>query len=829
MIKPVSEPFKTMKKFLSLAVYLVCVFVLSLSLSLSSLRAANGVWLNTGTTSGNWSETTNWVGGTVPGSTTCGTDASAAVFDTAVGTYGTSGSPILIDSATQNLRTLYFADSAGNYTIGTTGGNALRLNGGWSTHIQMNATLAANTTITINAPLVITEGVGAYGVIQNNGPASSKMVIGGGISGGGSSTYLRLSGLNYTVNTITGVISDGAGSLRVEQASSQANWELLGANTYSGNTTILGGSVLINSAASLGDGSVTNNIAMSSGSLVSIGGDYDLGVNRTVTLISTGYSGGFAALAGNLTVSGAITGTGTGTLGIGGTGANGNVTLSGAISGASLRLSKSHLDSGTLVLSGANSYGGNTTIGNGMIKITAANNLGNGNAGNDIFMIGGILHTTGTFDLGANRTIRTGGYTRVLSDSGTLTLSGGVTGYGNNFELQGAGDFIVSGAIAHSGNFIKSGTGIVRLTTANTYGGKTNVTAGILRLDHANALPGGIGATGGTSNLTVSGGAIIGLGAGDFSRAIGGGADQISMSSGGFAAYGANRKVNLGGAGATLTWGDSGFTANNTALVLGAADADGTLTWENPISFRASGAWERTILVNNGSAAVDAIITGALQGGGTNSLNKTGTGTLVLAASNTYTGQTKVTAGTLLVNGSLVAASAVTVGSSATLGGNGIINGAVTVQAGGTLAPGNSPGLLTVGSLTLEADSLTSFEINGTGRGTTFDAVDILTGGALQFGGNFSMAFGGALSNGILDLFSFDTVSTGNFTSVTSTGTYAGTWSKSGDDWSLTSGGKTLTFSELTGDLGVIPEPAAWTLLVLAAVLGLRRNPRQQS
>ena len=823
MFKSRLEPNKTMKKFFSLAVCLLSVF----ALSLPSLRAANGTWLNNGTTSGNWSETTNWVGGTVPGSTSCSTDDSVAVFDTAVGTYGTTGSPILIDSATQNLRTLFFADAAGNYTIGTTGGNAIHFSGSeqWSkNHIVMNGTLTANTTITINAPLVITT-ISGYAAIANYGPASSKMVIGGGISGGGSSTWLRLTGVNNTVNTITGVISDGAGPLRVEKAGSSTTWELLGTNTYNGSTTIGGGTLRINSAASLGNGSVTNNITMSSGSVVSMGGDIDLGVNRTVTLAN---SGGFGAIAGNLTVSGAITGTGTGSLGIGGTGANGNVTLSGAISGASLSLSKGN-DSGTLVLSGANSYGGNTTIVNGMIKITAANNLGNGNVGNDIFMSGGILHTTGTFDLGANRTIRTGGYTRVLSDSGTLTLSGGVTGSANFFELQGAGDFIVSGAIANLGNFTKSGTGIVRLTTANTYGGKTNITAGILRLDHANALPGGIGATGGTSNLTVTGGAIIGLGAGDFSRAIGSGADQILMTNGGFAAYGAGRQVNLGGAGATLTWGIGGFTANGTALVLGADDADGTLTWVNPISFGASGAWERTILVNNGSAAVDAIITGALQGGGTNYLTKTGAGTLVLAASNTYAGKTQVTAGTLLVNGSLAATSAVTVGTGATLGGNGVINGAVTVQAGGALAPGNSPGLLTVGSLTLEADSLTSFEINGTGRGTTFDAVDILTGGALQFGGNFSMAFGGALSNGTLDLFSFDTVSTGNFTSVTSTGTYAGTWSKSGDDWSLTSGGKTLTFSELTGDLGVIPEPAAWTLLVLAAALGLRRNPRQQS
>src|ERR1051325_8504472 len=60
-------------------------------------------------------------------------------------------------------------------------------------------------------------------------------------------------------------------------------------------------------------------------------------------------------------------------------------------------------------------------------------------------------------------------------------------------------------------------------------------------------------------------------------------------------------------------------------------------------------------------------------------LIKAGTGTLTLAAANTYTNTTSVNGGTLLVNGS-IGAGAVTVAGSATLGGDGVVRGAVTVQ-----------------------------------------------------------------------------------------------------------------------------------------------------
>jgi autotransporter-associated beta strand protein len=74
-------------------------------------------------------------------------------------------------------------------------------------------------------------------------------------------------------------------------------------------------------------------------------------------------------------------------------------------------------------------------------------------------------------------------------------------------------------------------------------------------------------------------------------------------------------------------------------------------------------------------------------------LTKAGTGTFRLARDNNYTGDTSVLSGTLLVDGS-IANSASDVKSGATLGGTGT-TGTVTVQSGGTLAPGDGPAFST--------------------------------------------------------------------------------------------------------------------------------------
>lgn len=141
---------------------------------------------------------------------------------------------------------------------------------------------------------------------------------------------------------------------------------------------------------------------------------------------------------------------------------------------------------------------------------------------------------------------------------------------------------------------------------------------------------------------------------------------------------------------------------------------------------------------------------------------KDGAGTLVLAAKNTYTGQTHVTGGGLDVTGAL-AAGGVDI-NNATLSGTGVINGPVVVGSGGVLSLGNSLGPLTIrNSLVL------------LGGSTTFVAVNASSAGPAAVQGLTSVTYGGALmvSNlaGLLSLgqsFSIfgSAPASGNFSSI---------------------------------------------------------------
>jgi autotransporter-associated beta strand protein len=243
--------------------------------------------------------------------------------------------------------------------------------------------------------------------------------------------------------------------------------------------------------------------------------------------------------------------------------------------------------------------------------------------------------------------------------------------------VSGVGTVTLSGAISNTGGngLAKSGAGTLILSTAQTYTGVTTINDGVLRLGNATSLPGGINATGGSSGLTLNGG-VVGLGQGNFLRALGTGSDQVQWTgSGGFAAYGGVRTVNLGNAAGTVTWASGSFVPNGSSLILSAADSDNTLAWANPIDFNGA---TRTIQVNNGSAATDATIAVALTNGG---LNKSGEGTLAINSAQAYAGGTTVSAGTL------------TMGNASALGST---SGQLTIN-GGTLNMASYD--LTVGNL----------------------------------------------------------------------------------------------------------------------------------
>ena len=314
----------------------------------------------------------------------------------------------------------------------------------------------------------------------------------------------------------------------------------------------------------------------------------------------------------------------------------------------------------------------------------------------------------------------------------------------NNFTVAGSGNTSFLERIFQTSTNAQgitiSSTGLTTFSGSNSYSGLTTINSGAtLKLDNANALPSG--------PLTLNG--VLGLGTGNTSltRATGTGAGQLSWNSGGFAAYGSDATVNIGGANAQIT-----ATATS---VWSAATADRTVELVNPYSL-ATGA--KMVTVNNGSADVDARFSGIVSGS-SGTYTKNGAGTLEFTAANTYSGTVAITAGQLRFSGagslSGTTGSVVVNGSDSelkwnssaaltrqltmtqgTLSGTGTISatGGVSIGTNAVLSPGNSPGTqaFTTG-LTLAPGGTYVWEVNsGTGTtGTNWDLINV-TGGGLN-------------------------------------------------------------------------------------------------
>jgi len=193
----------------------------------------------------------------------------------------------------------------------------------------------------------------------------------------------------------------------------------------------------------------------------------------------------------------------------------------------------------------------------------------------------------------------------------------------------------------------------------------------------------------GSMLLVLAGGGVIEAVNGNITRNLGNPDGTTNASGqiiwrgdGGFSAFGGNREVNLI-SGGQLTWGSGGFVPDGNALLLSSQYADSRIDFQNPLDL---GPLQRVVQVANGTAAVDARLSGILSGGLTGGLVKEGLGTLELTADNTYGGETWVRAGTLLINGSTAAASAVSVAANAIIGGSGTINGDLTLASGALFA-----------------------------------------------------------------------------------------------------------------------------------------------
>jgi hypothetical protein len=190
----------------------------------------------------------------------------------------------------------------------------------------------------------------------------------------------------------------------------------------------------------------------------------------------------------------------------------------------------------------------------------------------------------------------------------------------------------------------------------------------------------------------------------------------------------------------------------------------------------------------------------------------------------------------LLVNGQL-GNTAVAVNASGLLRGSGTILGGVTVASSGTLSPGNSPGVLTVGSLSLSDGSTTLMEIDNT---SLYDQIVGVGSASLTYGGNLDLVMSGSYANGTtFNLFSNFSTKTLDFAAVglhatgdeydglTFTGT-DGVWTST---W--TTNQQRLVFSTTTGNLVVVPEPSTVAMALAGLACGgwqmMRRRRLRQA
>ncbi len=467
----------------------------------------------------------------------------------------------------------------------------------------------------------------------------------------------------------------------------------------------------------------------------------DLTLSGGATAITASNASNAMVISINITFSTAaptITSTSGGTLTLSGTVANGGflltiagdgvITISGVLSGTGALYINTILDNVT-ILSGTNTFTGNVTINVGGIRISSASGLGAGAktitmtngassslrldaSGGDITLpntlsfnisaasgtYGGIINEAGNSIIQSDMSVPTGGGgVRLMSSVGTISASGTYTptAAGRVLALYGASNGTFSGTWLDAGytttELNKFDAGTWTLTnTGNSYAGRTYIQVGTLKLGAAGVIP---------DLSTVTG-------AGTFDM------NGYSETVGSMARTGITDIVSAGGT-STLTCGGDNTSTTNSGVI---KNTTGTLSLtkvgSGTLTLSGTNTYAGTTTISAGTIAVGAGgTTGAIAGNITNNsalqFNRTnsytysgtisgsgtvlqaGSGTTTFSGSNSYTGTTTISAGTLQ------------------LGAAGVIsNSSNVVLNGGYLSTGSGAGYSeTVGTLTLTANS----------------------------------------------------------------------------------------------------------------------------
>ena len=218
--------------------------------------------------------------------------------------------------------------------------------------------------------------------------------------------------------------------------------------------------------------------------------------------------------------------------------------------------------------------------------------------------------------------VLTGNATISSSGSSGLTLTGGITGMGYTLTIDGANATTISSSginTSTTGALIKSGSGTLTITASCDYTGETTISEGVVNIQHATAL----GTT--ASGTTVASGAVL-----QIQGEITVGAEALTLNNDGISSTGSLRSI-IG----NNTYGGNIILSGNNVRInsdLNTLTLSGTIT-NSTLNLTIGGA---------GSVTANGVI-----GNGAGDLTYDGSGTLVLGATNTYTGITTISSGTV--------------------------------------------------------------------------------------------------------------------------------------------------------------------------------------
>jgi len=604
------------------------------------------------------------------------------------------------------------AQATVNFNSLANGGSASSFGAGANTVPVIVGNSGSAAAATYTGPAASTDrpwtvnGAATGNTINNNGSgAVSFNNTGSALGGTAGNRTLTLQG-SYTAsaNTFAELLSDMTGGFTTTMKIGGNTWNITGANTHSGGTTLNSGGVMnIGNASALGSGpftqaangffdnttggdiTVANAFTLSGGSPSYLGSANNMTLNGPVTL--SGANRTITVTAKTLTLGGQITGAftltkaGAGTLTLNNSGSadthNGTLVNAGTLDlgGASQALGAVTFSGASTTQNGtinAASYSG--TLGSGIATVSA--NL----AGSGVALShsgSGTLALFGLNTYSGGTTISGSGTLMITNDAALGNASGGLTFSGNGILAATNNAAPVTNAVTiGSSRTITVNSGI----TANFYTPDTN------NLTIAAKITGAGNVTKKSSSFSIgtvrfsndasdyTGDFLAGFGNTEFTSV----ADQGTPSSLGAGAVGTGGQITLGNASSsgTLRYVGAANSSTHRPLIWTATTASGyTLdaSGGGTVQFLAtgtmrSGSGGATALILRGSntgantlAEVIADLSGAT------SLTKNDAGTWVLTGANTFSGGVSLVGGVLQLN------AAETPGTSGPLGTNGTI------------------------------------------------------------------------------------------------------------------------------------------------------------